>query len=46
MLFIATWPLKLYYLFFLFVEYLVLVRIAQNHGRRFVTNVLAVESVN
>ncbi len=46
MLFIATWPLRLYYLFFLLAEYLILVRIAQNHGRRFVTNVLAVESVN
>jgi hypothetical protein len=46
MLFLATWPSKLYYLFFLIAEYLVLVLIAQNHGRCFVTNVLAVESVN
>ena len=46
MLYTATWPLKLYYLFFLLGEYLVLVRIAQNHGKRFVTNVLAIESVN
>lgn len=46
MLFIAIWPLNLYYLLFLLAVYLVLVRIAQNHGRRFVTNVLAVESVS
>lgn len=44
MLFIATWPLNLYYLIFLSIEFLILVRIAQNHGSRFVTNVLAVES--
>lgn len=44
MLFMSSWPLNFYYLIFLSVEYLLLVRIAQNHGRRFVTNVLAVES--
>jgi hypothetical protein len=44
MLFLGKWPLNLYYFSFLVVEYLILVRVAQNHGRSFVCNVLAIES--
>lgn len=41
---IAPWPTNIYYFSFLLVQYLVVVIGAQNRGRRFVTNVLAVES--
>ena len=41
---IATWPINIYYFSFLLVQYIVVVVGAQNRGRRFVTNVLAVES--
>lgn len=45
MLFFAAWPLSIYYLAFLIIIYFILVRIAQNHGKRFVATVLAIESV-
>jgi hypothetical protein len=44
MLFLGLWPLSLLYLGFLFLQYFIMLRIAQNHGRRFVTNILAIES--
>ena len=44
MFFIGKWPLNLFYFFFLVVEYFILIRVAQNHGRSFVCNVLAIES--
>lgn len=43
-LIIANWPLNFYYFSFLVVQYFIVVIGAQNRGRRFVTNVLAVES--
>ena len=44
MFFLGKWPLNLFYFFFLVIEYLILIRVAQNHGRSFVCNVLAIES--
>lgn len=44
MLFFSIWPLSAWYLGFLLLEYLTILRVTQNHGRRFVTNVLAIES--
>jgi len=44
MLYFGKSPNSYFYLIFLFVQYLIFVRIAQNHGKRFVTNVLALES--
>jgi len=38
-------PFNMVYFMILVVIYLLLVIVAQNHGRRFVTNVLAVESI-
>ncbi|MDF0694788.1 hypothetical protein [Aquirufa ecclesiirivi] len=43
-LLIANWPINIYYFSFLIIQYKVVVIGAQNRGRRFVTNVLAVES--
>ena len=43
MIFAFSW-FSFYYLIFLLVEYFILVRVARNHGQRFVCNVLAVES--
>jgi hypothetical protein len=45
MLFIGDAPYTYYYLGALLLEYVFIVRVAQNHGKRFVTNVLALESV-
>jgi hypothetical protein len=45
MLYFGRPPYNYIYLFFLLIQYLVLVVVAQNHGRRFVTNVLALESI-
>lgn len=44
MFFLGKWPLNLFYFLFLVVEYFILIRVAQNHGRSFVCNVLAIES--
>ncbi|MBX3253513.1 MAG: hypothetical protein KF862_05175 [Chitinophagaceae bacterium] len=41
---IANWPVNIYYLSFLLIQYVIVVIGAQNRGRRFVTNVLAIES--
>jgi hypothetical protein len=42
-LFICKWPINLYYIVFLIIQYFIVVIGAQNRGRRFVTNVLAAE---
>lgn len=44
MLFFAKAPLVYYYIIFLLMQYLILVRVGQNKGKAFVTNVLAIES--
>jgi hypothetical protein len=44
MLIIAKWPINIYYFAFLLVQYFIVVIGAQNRGRRFVMNVLAVAS--
>nr|WP_315155649.1 hypothetical protein [uncultured Flavobacterium sp.] len=41
---VGKWPINIYYFAFLVVQYLVVVIGAQNRGRRFVTNVLAIET--
>ncbi|MCT3800780.1 hypothetical protein HZP90_05820 [Elizabethkingia anophelis] len=38
------WPVSLYYFIFLLIQYFIIVIGAQNRGRRFVSNVLAIES--
>jgi hypothetical protein len=43
-LFIGKWPINIYYIAFLLVQYFIVVIGAQNRGRRFVTNVLAIET--
>lgn len=43
MLFLGMSPFTYYYLLILFFQYFYIMRVAQNHGRRFVTNVLAIE---
>jgi hypothetical protein len=43
-LIIATWPINFYYLILLILQYLVISRGARIRGRRFVNNVLAIES--
>lgn len=43
-LIIGTWPVNIYYFTFLITQYFIVVVGAKNRGRRFVTNVLAVES--
>ena len=45
-LIMAQWPIALYYFGYLLLQYLVVTIGAQNRGRRFVTNVLAIESCN
>ncbi len=45
MLFFGAAPLVYYYLLFLTLQYLFLVRVGQNKGEAFVTNVLAIESI-
>lgn len=40
----AGWPINIFYFSFLLVQYFVVVIGAQNRGRRFVTNVLAIDS--
>ncbi len=45
-LIIGQWPISLYYFLGLLLQYLIVVIGAQNRGRRFVTNVLAIESCN
>lgn len=42
MLFLGKWPISFYYLIALLLEFFLIVRVAQNHGRRFVTNVLSI----
>ncbi|RZM19700.1 MAG: hypothetical protein EOO88_37315 [Pedobacter sp.] len=44
MLFFGNSPYNYYYFIALIIEYVFIVIVAQNHGKRFVTNVLAVES--
>ena len=44
-IFLGKQPLNWYYLSLLVIQYLIFVPIAQNYGHRFVTNVLAQESV-
>lgn len=46
MLFFSKEPLTLLYISFLLLEYFFLVRVAQNYGKRFVCNVLAIEGSN
>ncbi|POY34712.1 hypothetical protein C3K47_18945 [Solitalea longa] len=41
---IENWPINIYYFSFLVVQYIIVVIGAQNRGRRFVTNVLAIET--
>lgn len=43
-LFVCKWPINFYYIIFLIIQYLIVVIGAQNRGRRFVTNVLAIET--
>lgn len=43
MLFLGSPPFTYYYLLILLFEYLYIMRVARNHGGRFVTNVLAIE---
>lgn len=43
-LIIGQWPISLYYFMGLLLQYVIVVIGAQNRGRRFVTNVLAIES--
>lgn len=43
--FLSDWPWNLIYVAVLLVSYLLMRNLAQNHGNRFVTNVLALESV-
>lgn len=45
-LIIGKWPISLYYFMGLLLQYVIVVIGAQNRGRRFVTNVLAIESCN
>jgi hypothetical protein len=40
----GQWPIALYYFVYLLLQYVVIVIGAQNRGKRFVTNVLAIES--
>lgn len=40
----GNWPISIYYFSYLIVQYFFVVVGAQNRGRRFVTNVLAIES--
>lgn len=44
MLFLGAFPISLYYLLALVLEFFLIVRVAQNHGKRFVTNVLSIEA--
>lgn len=46
MLFFGTTPISYYYIIFVIMQYLTLVRVGQNKGKAFVTNVLAVESIS
>ena len=41
---LGKWPINIYYVMFLVVQYFIILIGAQNRGRRFVTNVLAAES--
>lgn len=42
MLIVGKWPISFYYLSAILFEYFLIVRVAQNHGKRFVTNVLSI----
>jgi hypothetical protein len=43
---IGQWPYNLFYLLFLFAQYILMCILTQNYGCRLVTNVLAMESTN
>lgn len=44
MLIVGKEPISVYYLLGLLLEFFLLIRVGQNHGRRFVTNVLSIEA--
>lgn len=44
MLFLGTSPISYWFLLALLFEFFLVARVAQNHGRRFVTNVLSIEA--